>query len=66
MYERHVEDFGLPNIWRDMITQSAKDLRRAVDYLETRPDTDAQKLAYLGVSAGAWLSPIMTAVEPRF
>jgi len=30
-----------------------KDLARSVDYLETRPDIDKGKLAYLGVSMGA-------------
>jgi tRNA A-37 threonylcarbamoyl transferase component Bud32/dienelactone hydrolase len=66
MYERQVGSISLPHIWRDVTIQSAKDLRRAVDYLETRPDIDAQKLAYLGLSSGAALGPIMTAVERRF
>ena len=66
MYERHAGSILLPHIWRDVIIQSAKDLRRAVDYLETRPDMDAQKLAYFGASTGAGLGPIMTAGEPRF
>lgn len=66
MYERHTGSMFLPNIWRDLMIHSAKDLRRAVDYLETRPDIDAQKLAYFGLSAGAGIAPIMTAVEPRF
>ena len=50
MYERHAGSILLPHIWRDVIIQSAKDLRRAVDYLETRPDMDAQKLAYFGAA----------------
>lgn len=66
MYERHAGSIFLPNVWRDLMIQSAKDLRRAVDYLETRPDIDAQKLAYFGLSSGAGVGPIMTAVEPRF
>jgi dienelactone hydrolase len=56
----------LPYIWRDVIIQAAKDLRRAVDYLQTRPDIDAQRFAYFGLSLGAGVGPIMTAVEPHF
>src|SRR2546428_5138393 len=35
-------------------------------YLETRPEINVGKLAYLGLSMGAGVGPIMTAVEPRF
>jgi eukaryotic-like serine/threonine-protein kinase len=42
------------------------DLRRALDYLETRPEIDSGKLAYFGFSAGAVYAPIALAVEPRF
>jgi dienelactone hydrolase len=51
---------------RDETIQQAKDLRRAVDYLETRPDIDSSRLAYYGISWGATQGAIMTAVEPRF
>jgi eukaryotic-like serine/threonine-protein kinase len=54
------------NAERDETIQQAKDLRRSVDYLETRTDIDHDKLAYYGVSWGAILGPIMTAVESRF
>jgi dienelactone hydrolase len=43
-----------------------KDARRAVDYLETRPDIDAGKLAYYGYSWGGRLSGIALAADPRF
>jgi cephalosporin-C deacetylase-like acetyl esterase len=66
MYERQVGSIFLPHVWRDVIIHSAKDLARAIDYLETRPDINAQSLAYFGVSIGAALGPIMTAVEQRF
>jgi eukaryotic-like serine/threonine-protein kinase len=36
-----------------VLTQRAKDLGRSLDYLESRPDIDKNKLAYLGVSMGA-------------
>jgi hypothetical protein len=66
-YERHLNGlFELPHVWRDVMIHASKDLGRAVDYLETRPAFDANKLAYLGLSMGAGVGPIMTAIEPRF
>src|SRR6185295_1624920 len=38
---------------------------RAVDYLETRPDIDAGRRAYYGLSWGAQLGPIAIALDPR-
>ena len=64
-YERQVDIRG-PNDYRDMTIQVGKDLRRAVDYLKTREDIDGDRLAYYGLSWGASLGPMMTAVEPRF
>jgi dienelactone hydrolase len=43
----------------------AKDLRRSIDYLETRPDIDTKRLAYYGFSWGAMLGGVMPAIEPR-
>ena len=37
----------------EVATEQFKDLSRATDYLETRSDIDAKKLAYLGVSMGS-------------
>jgi len=66
-YERNVGNpFAQPNIWRDTQIAWAKDLGRSIDYLETRRDIDASKVAYYGLSSGAGVGPIMTAVEPRF
>jgi formylglycine-generating enzyme required for sulfatase activity len=66
-YERNVPGmFERPHVWRDVIVQTSKDIGRAIDYVETRRDIDAKSLAYLGVSMGAAVGPIMTAVEPRF
>lgn len=52
--------------WRDSLIFWAKDLSRSVDYLETRPEIDSKKLAYMGLSRGAAIGPIMTAIESRF
>ena len=43
-----------------------KDLARTIDYLETRRDIAADKLAYVGVSRGAALAPVFLALEQRF
>jgi len=42
-----------------------RDARRTIDYLETRPDIDAKKIAYFGVSWGGRMGAIIPAVEPR-
>jgi serine/threonine protein kinase/formylglycine-generating enzyme required for sulfatase activity/dienelactone hydrolase len=51
--------------YRDWIIQLSKDLKRSIDYLETRTDIDDEKIAYYGMSWGAFLGPIMLAVEER-
>jgi dipeptidyl aminopeptidase/acylaminoacyl peptidase len=38
----------------------------AVDYLETRRDVDANRLAVMGVSLGGYYAPRAAAFEPRF
>ena len=52
--------------YRQELVLHATELRRSVDYLETRRDLDLTRLGYVGFSlgSGAWL-PIV-AVEPRF
>ncbi|HXN51837.1 MAG TPA: protein kinase [Candidatus Acidoferrum sp.] len=71
IYKDTYERLGTPpdsgtNAERDETIQQAKDLRRSVDYLETRPDIDRARLAYYGISWGAVEGPIMLAVENRF
>jgi eukaryotic-like serine/threonine-protein kinase len=51
---------------RDETIQQADDLRRSVDYLETRKDIDGERLAYFSISWGSELGSIMTALEKRF
>jgi len=50
----------------ELLMQQVKDLRRSIDYLETRRDIDTNKLAYYGMSTGAFWGCIITAVEDRF
>jgi pimeloyl-ACP methyl ester carboxylesterase len=42
-----------------------QDLSRALDYVETRKDLDARKIAFHGVSWGGALGPVFAALEPR-
>jgi pimeloyl-ACP methyl ester carboxylesterase len=51
---------------RDLIILVAKDLSRTVDYLQTLPDMNMDKLAYYGGSWGAAYGPTLLVVEPRF
>jgi dienelactone hydrolase len=69
-YERGdevVSDYpNMTTMFRDHVIDWAKDVRRTVDYLESRPDIDRARLAYMGVSWGSTMAPIYLAVEPRF
>lgn len=42
-----------------------KDLARTLDYLETRPEFDRERVAYFGLSWGASMAPIIGALEKR-
>jgi dienelactone hydrolase len=42
------------------------DLRRGLDYLESRPDIDRSRIVFYGPSAGAQLGLILAAVETRY
>ena len=50
---------------RDAWVQSVIDVRRAVDYLQSRQDMDASKIGYLGFSQGAMLGSVVVGVEER-
>jgi len=53
------------NQWRDHVVSWTKDFRRSIDYLETRDEFDTQRLAFLGVSWGGAVAPMMVALEDR-
>jgi len=53
------------NFYRDHVVMWAKDLRRGIDYLETRPEVATDELAYYGVSWGGAMGGLLPAVEPR-
>jgi len=51
--------------WRDHVIMWTKDVSRAIDYAETRPELDHTKIAYYGYSWGAEMGAIIPAIEPR-
>ncbi len=63
-FDRWVEPSSEHND-RDLIIQDVKDFSRSVDYLETRPDIDRDRLAYYGNSAGANIAPLVLATDKR-
>ena len=54
------------NAYRDRVISWYRDVARSLDYLETRPDIDADRLGYFGHSLGGRMGAIMLALEPRF
>jgi formylglycine-generating enzyme required for sulfatase activity/dienelactone hydrolase len=68
-YERGddlVSDYPEPTaFYKDHVIMWAKDLARTLDYVETRPDLDSGRIAYMGTSWGGALGAIMPAVEQR-
>jgi formylglycine-generating enzyme required for sulfatase activity/dienelactone hydrolase len=51
--------------YRDNAIETVKDLRRAVDYLNTRSEIDREALAFVGYSWGGVNGPLALAIEPR-
>jgi dienelactone hydrolase len=51
--------------WTELYIEIFKDFKRSIDYLETRPDIDSKRLAYIGASWGGVLGAILPAVEDR-
>jgi len=64
-YERSTRGAEGPNAERDLRVAWSRDLGRAIDYLETRPDIDRARLAFHGVSAGADAGVVLLAIESR-
>ncbi len=50
---------------QEIYLQTTRDYRRAIDYLETRPDIDAERIGVLGYSMGGTQTYLLTGVEPR-
>jgi formylglycine-generating enzyme required for sulfatase activity/dienelactone hydrolase len=67
MYERRskVPSAGGPVVLRDTTVAWSRDFGRAIDYLETRPDIDASRIGFLGVSMGSAYGVILASLEKR-
>jgi predicted esterase len=52
--------------WRDRVVAQVQDVRRTLDYLESRPDLDATRPVYYGHSWGAAMAPLVLVIEQRF
>ncbi len=52
--------------YRDMVLHWMTDERRALDYVATRNDLDASRVAYLAISSDSSLKLGLPAVEPRY
>lgn len=50
---------------RRELVQTVKDLRRAVDLLEARPDVDPERIAFVGASWGGWVGSVLAGIERR-
>jgi eukaryotic-like serine/threonine-protein kinase len=51
--------------FKEHIIMWGKDMRRSIDYLETRQDLDISKLAYYGISWGGAMGGILCAIDDR-
>ena len=60
-----LEGDGNSHQYTELMIQEVKDLKRCIDYLETRQDIDSNKLAFYGMSWGGELGAIIPAVEER-
>ena len=64
------DGFVLPSAttveYRDQIVKAITDLRRGLDYLETRSDVDAGRIGLFAPSGGARTGILVTAIETRY
>ena len=65
MYERFTPVSLDPIAMRDRGIQWAQDMRRTLDYLDSRSDIDHAKVGYFGSSLGGGFAPVILAAEPR-
>jgi serine/threonine protein kinase/predicted esterase len=63
--DRYVPASSDPVAQRDLTIMWRKDVSSSIDYLLTRPDIDAARLAYMGHSMGTRFAPTMLANEDR-
>ncbi len=54
-----------PFTTRNAIVQTVFDLRRAIDFVNTCPEIDEQRIGFMGISLGGITGTIFSGVEPR-
>jgi tRNA A-37 threonylcarbamoyl transferase component Bud32/dienelactone hydrolase len=64
-FAKHFPEKEYQHAYTGYLTQWTQDLSRCIDYLETRPDFDHQKITFYGASWGGVMGTIIPAVEPR-
>jgi formylglycine-generating enzyme required for sulfatase activity/tRNA A-37 threonylcarbamoyl transferase component Bud32 len=50
----------------DFVVKRTTELRRGLDYIETRKDLDSSRIAFMGPSAGSFTGLVVTALEDRY
>jgi cephalosporin-C deacetylase-like acetyl esterase len=69
--ERKVYDYDFDLIdgyryWtRDLVSQTVFDLRRAIDFLETRAEIDSKRIGLFGISLGGVIGTVFAGVDER-
>ena len=69
--ERKIHDYdfdltdGLKYWTRDIITQTVFDLRRGVDFLQSRPEIDGNRIGFFGISLGGSIGTVFCGVAER-
>ena len=68
-YERgdevHTDVPDASNRYKEHVIMWTNDVRRSIDYLESRKDINSDKIAYYGYSWGGYMGGIIPAVEKR-
>jgi formylglycine-generating enzyme required for sulfatase activity/dienelactone hydrolase len=50
----------------DYVVSRVTELRGGLDYLQTRPEIDGSRIAFVAMSAGTWAGVVIAAVENRY
>jgi dienelactone hydrolase/tRNA A-37 threonylcarbamoyl transferase component Bud32 len=68
-YERGGEGYDYLKItdraYRDWVIKLSQDFGRSLDYLQSRPDIQREKIGLIGLSWGAIMGSMLPALEPR-
>ena len=64
-YERYADIEADRDFYRERSPQWVSEMRRSVDFLQTRNEIDKDRIGYYGLSLGALWGPMLLAMEPR-